>query len=117
MRAKTSSRSKYGRTDRNLKEMVWAMKALVVHALHFRLPDNFSGGMSEALRLLADYHDAHTPSQKVQVAKKFYNMSFGEANSELFDQFIEDIVNKGKRLAGILQLAEYDPHIELPPVE
>jgi hypothetical protein len=93
------------------------MKALVIQALHFRLPDNFSGSVSEALRLLADYHDAHASSMKVQIAKKFYDMRFGEANSVLFDQFVEDIVSKGKRLAGILQLAEYDPRIELSPVE
>jgi len=33
------------------------LKVLWIKNLCFKLPDDFSGGLSDALRLLADYHD------------------------------------------------------------
>ncbi|KKL21258.1 hypothetical protein LCGC14_2447220, partial [marine sediment metagenome] len=33
------------------------MKVLSFGVLYFKLPDDFTGGLSEALRAMADYHD------------------------------------------------------------
>lgn len=48
------------------------LKVLSIENLFFKLPDDFNGGLSEALRLLADYHDQVKDSDKHTVEDKKY---------------------------------------------
>lgn len=43
------------------------MKVLDIDHLFFRLPDNFQGGFSAALRHLADYHENVVRNKKPQI--------------------------------------------------
>lgn len=93
------------------------MKALSIKQAYFRLPDNFDGGLSDALRLLADYHDevaskSSTPAV-VEADPELLNRTFKEVDNVLFDRFIQSI-QQNKRFVGLVQLADFNPRV---PVE
>ena len=78
---------------------------------HFKLPDDFEGNLSDALRALADYHDEITGKSKQDLRlleDDIWDMSFREANSALFDKFL-DCVQNDQRFAGTVQIVSYDP--------
>ena len=82
---------------------------------HFRLPDNFSGNISDALRCMADYHDEITKSPKLSVdmIKQIPSeITLSNATGRMFDEFI-DAVQDGKRLNGLLKLSSFDPKVEI----
>ena len=86
------------------------MKALVLQTAHFRLPDDFQGTVSDALKLLVEYHDqmTGTPNQDLRVLEvDIGEMSFRKANTVLFDRFI-DAVKDGHRFVGTVQLVSYN---------
>lgn len=90
------------------------MKALVLQTVHFKLPDDFAGTLSDALRLLADYHDSMTGSPLqtcTRLEDTLAGMSFKAANVALFEQFL-DAINNGRRLVGTVQLVSYNPKPE-----
>ena len=94
------------------------MHTLVINSAHFRLPDNFNGNMSDALRLLADYHEevaGNRHSTTVKVSDDMMNMSFKSVEGDLWDNFIEQ-VQLGKRFIGLLSLSSYDPLVQLPSI-
>jgi hypothetical protein len=89
----------------------------------FRLPDNFDGGISDALRLMADYHDNVTGGGSKSIEKGVASgatistdvspdLPFSNVIGSAFDQFI-DAVTEGKRLSGILQLKDFDPRVKV----
>ena len=87
------------------------MKVLVLHTAHFRLPDDFEGTLSDALRLLADYHDdkTGTPQRDLRpLENEVGEMSFRKANAVLFERFL-DSIKDGRRLVGTVQMVSYDP--------
>ena len=87
------------------------MKTLVMQTAHFKLPDDFEGTISDALRALADYHDDVTgkPQQDFQILEdNIAEMSFRKANSELFDRFL-DCIKDGRRFVGTVQIVSYHP--------
>lgn len=92
------------------------MKALSIKQAYFRLPDDFDGELSDALRLLADYHEVASKSSiptAVEADPELLNKSFKEVDSALFDRFIRSI-QQDKRFVGLVQLAEFNPRV---PVE
>lgn len=78
---------------------------------YFRLPDNFSGGISDALRCLADYHDKAQAQHAPQPFKDL-NMTVSEACGSTFDQFV-DAIQIGKRFVGLVQLGTFDPKVQV----
>ena len=87
------------------------MKALVLQTVHFKLPDDFEGTLSDALRELADYHDSMTgtPQQDLRpLEEDIGEVSFRKANAVLFDRFL-DSVEEGRRCVGTVQIVSYDP--------
>jgi len=87
------------------------MKALVLQTAHFKLPDDFEGTLSDALRALSDYHDSMTgmPQQDLRPLEDGVgDMSFRKANALLFDKFL-DCVQDGRRFVGTVQIVTYDP--------
>jgi hypothetical protein len=96
------------------------MRSLVIDAAHFRLPDNFNGGLSDALRLLADYHDDKHKLAEITVVKNdpgnILDMTHRQARALLFDQFLDGIT-KGRRFTGLIQLVQYDPKVDLETIK
>lgn len=86
---------------------------------YFRLPDDFSGGISDALRLMADYHDQVTGGGPASMARASMrrpmpplNSTLSEAFGLMFDEFV-GAVRDGKRLSGILRLNDFDPKVKI----
>ena len=99
------------------------MKILALYMTYFRLPDDFSGGISDALRLMADYHDQVTggpaslstvKARKSSICRQMPSLdsTLSEAFGETFDEFI-DAVQDDKRLSGILRLRDFDPKVKV----
>ena len=87
------------------------MKVLVLQTIHFKLPDDFEGNLSDALRVLADYHDSMTgtPQQDLRLLEDSVGeMSFRKANAVLFERFL-DSVRDGRRCVGTVQIVSYNP--------
>lgn len=87
------------------------MKALILQTAHFKLPDDFEGTLSDALRQLADYHDqmTGTPQQDFRpLEDEVAELTFRQANTILFDRFL-DSVRDGRRFVGTVQIVSYDP--------
>jgi hypothetical protein len=98
------------------------MKVLSIKQAYFRLPDDFEGGLSAALRLLADYHDEMVKKpddpdepRLVEIDNELENKSFKEVDCMLFDKFI-DKIQDGKRLVGLVQLTDFDPKVPIETV-
>jgi hypothetical protein len=90
------------------------MKALAFYMAYFRLPDNFSGNISDALRLMADYHEkvAATSSYKPSLP---LGMPLSAALVTTFDEFL-DAIQDGKRFNGLVRLDDFDPKVEIPDI-
>lgn len=95
------------------------MKILAMYMTYFRLPDDFSGSISDALRMMADYHDSvngrgSVSSNKSSICRKMppLDSSLSEAFGLTFDEFIE-AVQDGKRFSGILRLRDFDPKVKI----
>lgn len=79
---------------------------------YFRLPDDFSGGVSDALRLMADYHDEVNGNDATIPKPLPLDLPFSKVLGLSFDQFV-CAVQERKRLSGILQLKDFDPKVKI----
>ena len=79
--------------------------------VYFRLPDDFSGSLSDALRCMADYHD-HPKSEVVHYPPPQLSTKLSDTLGETFDEFI-GAVRDGKRLSGLMQMKDFDPKVEI----
>jgi len=74
---------------------------------HFTLPDDFTGNVSDALRLLADYHESKMgESTKKEKVIKEENDIFNKSNSLLYSHWME-AHEEGKRHVAHVSLIEY----------
>jgi hypothetical protein len=87
------------------------MKILALHMVYFRLPDNFSGTISDALRLMADYRDNASGTSVLKPMPPMHT-TLAEAFGLMFDEFIDETQN-GKRLVGMVQLNDFDPKVKV----
>lgn len=86
------------------------VKVLSMSSLQFRLPDDFDGDISTALRALADYHDEackKPTSSQENIDRDWYDLPYKSVNSLSFDQFI-DVIREGKRLYGLFTISSCD---------
>ena len=73
------------------------------HFAFFLLPDDFDGGLSDALRLLADYHEGEGASRR-----EIQEMPEGHAESRrrLFADFLKELKNDRKHV-GDMGIRQY----------
>jgi hypothetical protein len=90
------------------------MKILAVYMSYFRLPDNFSGNISDALRMMADYHDVINEHKHDCPCEPMppLDMTLSETFGYTFDEFI-NAAKDGKRLVGLIQLSDFDPKVKI----
>ena len=94
------------------------MKILALYMAYFRLPDDFSGSLSDALRCMADYHDGVHPwcqlSTKTPGTRKVENLNtpLSKVLGTTFDEFI-DAAQDGKRLVGLMQIKDFNPKLNI----
>lgn len=87
------------------------MKILNFGILYFSLPDDFDGGFSDALRLLADYHDsvAGTSKQKIGEPQDTPSgISAQEYEKEIWEKFWDVVQTSDKRVIGSAGLTVYN---------
>ena len=86
------------------------MKVLSFGVLYFKLPDDFTGGLSEALRAMADYHDekAGTPVQKIGGPRKASDdLSAIQHEEKIWGGFWTGVHAGEFRVYGHVGIAEY----------
>lgn len=100
-------------TAASLRYNLVMLRMLHMQDLYFLLPEDFEGGLAEALRVMADYHEAvvDTPKQKVRAVTKEENeLTLAESREKTFHDFWDMIHDaSGKRLCGHVSLSEFDP--------
>ncbi len=87
------------------------LKVLSFSTLHFLLPDDFEGGLADALRAMADYHDSvqrgETKDPSTLVAGSDNRSGSQEEHEssawELFYEALED----GRRISGVVCVSDY----------
>lgn len=72
---------------------------------YFKLPNDFDGGLSDALRLLADYHDRPETKKRKEV-------SDGNAD-DYWAEFLNDIKN-GNRVTMGISISELKDNSMIP---
>jgi hypothetical protein len=82
------------------------VKILEIDALFFRLPDDFQGGLSDALRLLADYHESVRDVPRLPVPQTLRDLDkpYGEWRFDLFRCFSHAVRDEGLRVTGAASL-------------
>ena len=88
------------------------MKVFHVRSLYFKLPDDFEGDISEALRALADYHDQvdGTPKQVDEPGDQentYSSMTVEGFEECIWAEFWDMIHTSDRRHRG--QLSVFDP--------
>ena len=82
------------------------MKVLVIDALFFRLPDDFEGGLSDALRAMADYHDDPvTLAGQEREVESDKGEPWRKMRDKMWYEFM-DTVEGGQRLRGSVTIVE-----------
>jgi len=81
------------------------MKALFLNG-YFRLPDDFSGNLSDSLELLAQYLRTASITKREHTEEE--SKEFDAAQDILYPQFIDAVLNRGKRFKAIHGLFETD---------
>ena len=90
-------------------------KVLHIDGLFFLLPEDFKGGLSEALRAFADYHDSvsGTPKQKILDAiddDPEDSMTVAELRGKRFSTFWDGVYSEEKyRVHGGVSISVYNP--------
>lgn len=69
------------------------MKVLCLYETYFKLPDDFNGTYSDALRLLADYHDSDTAKHRREIVDTI------GLEIVLWDEFLEAVDDGLKHVA------------------
>lgn len=79
------------------------LKVLEVGPLFFALPEDFSGTASDALRLLADYHESPEASANRVVGDEAGKLTpaFREERKVRWSELL-DAVKEGNRVCGVL---------------
>ena len=72
------------------------MKILTVNELAFKLPDDFSGSVSEGLRLLATYLESDSPHLPGQPGQDY---KVRKISTKGWDEF-QDVVYRGGKVSG-----------------
>ena len=80
------------------------INVLSIVSLQFRLPDDFDGGISDALVELSKYHNSAGATSIEPIKNELYGMPLSKANTIAFDNFI-DAVRSGKRLLGLFKVS------------
>lgn len=86
------------------------MKVLSFGVLFFKLPDDFDGGFSDALRALADYHDSVTDTPQQRIGGEHNpscDKTAAEHAEEVWDEFWSTIHESGCRVYGIAGVTDY----------
>ncbi len=86
------------------------MKVLSFGVLYFKLPDDFSGGLGEALRALADYHEkrAGSPEQTIEPPKDLDpNLTMVAHIEDFWDNFWTGVEKGRFRVYGNVGISEY----------
>lgn len=87
------------------------MKIIEFGPTLFRLPDDFAGGVSEALRLLADYYESspsQTPSQRPKRGRPpKVATAYDEFRTDRREKFFAAVA-EGAKLDGLISLMEGD---------
>lgn len=82
------------------------MKVLTIDALFFKLPDDFEGGLSDALRVMADYHDApKTREGQKRETNTDRSTPWRQMRDKMWLEFLEQIKG-GQRLRGSVCICE-----------
>ncbi len=82
------------------------MKVLTIDHLFFKLPDGFEGGLAEALRVMADYHEEpKTIEGQQREAPLDASLSWTEVREKMWTLFLTAI-GEGAKLCGNVSLAE-----------
>jgi len=89
------------------------VKYLSIQNMYFQLPPDFEGGISDALRALADYHDQvkNTPIQEINPEDMGHlsGMTMEEGFQEIWRLFGLAIrENPARRVVGKISLAVHD---------
>lgn len=79
------------------------MKVLSISNLFFKLPDDFNGGLSEALRMLADYHDEKNNVESCTLHRKFKDDEY-----KCIWEFFLKSIEEDKRYVAQTSISEYD---------
>lgn len=86
------------------------MKVLHFGTLYFKLPDDFDGGLSDALRALANYHDRKTgtPDQKIGLpTAPPDDVSADAYEKRVWEEFYKMTQDTDLRVHGLAGLSEY----------
>ena len=84
------------------------MKVLTILLSNFLLPNDFNGRFSDALRLLADYHDEvkNTPKQKIECSVNVSkNISLEDAYNKAWNDFWKHI-DENRKFSGCVMISE-----------
>lgn len=91
-----------------------SLNLLSVESLYFALPDNFKGGLSAALRALADYHDtvAGSPKQTISGGNHGLDITLADYRDAVFTSFWDMLHgDTGCKVIGELSISRYNPKI------
>lgn len=83
------------------------LKVLCIKDLYFKLPEDFIGGLSDALRLMADYHDEVKNTEKHEMEPSFMSDKDRAKSDDNWYRFL-DILEKGQKFTGIISISEYE---------
>ncbi len=86
------------------------MKILHFGMLYFKLPDDFQGGFSDALRALAAYHDRQTGTPEQDIGPQTAppdDMSADAYEASVWEAFRKMVAETDLRVHGIAGLSEY----------
>lgn len=88
------------------KQLKAPFKVFSAEFLFFHLPDDFEGGISDALRLMADYHDKAKGTGKQEVGGSVQSQR--EKFVEEWYAFLQSVLEKNKKLHGGFSISEFD---------
>lgn len=80
------------------------LKVLTIKDFYFKLPDDFDGGLSDALRLYADYHDEVKNTDKH--TNDPVNKELSDTDIEMWYGFLDIIEGGNKKMIGNLSISE-----------
>ncbi len=86
------------------------MKILSFGVLYFKLPDDFDGGFSDALRALADYHDKQTGTPQQEIGAQMEppdDVSADAYEASMWEEFRNMVDSTDLRVHGIAGLSDY----------
>lgn len=92
------------------------MKVLSFGVLYFKLPDDFEGGLSAALRAFADYHDEMTGTTRQEIGLPQdppADRTAPEHEAKVWEEFLDMVEKSERHVYGATGLAEYPGKVHL----